>query len=163
MAEKYCIDRKMPMGRHLAILTKMYYGALTKRLEHLEIEKHFSLLIFVEGSDIKCTQQYISDRMKIDKASMVNMIDYLAEKHFIKRTNNPDDRREYWIELTSKAITVLPEIHKVINELNKLALKGLNKTKAEEFNEALDIISGNLFSLPSNKVIIKYKKVKKKR
>ncbi len=85
------------------------------------------------------------------------MIDYLADKKFIKRTSNPDDRREYWIELTAKALQVMPEIHKEINELNKIALKGLNKTETAGFRKALNLINDNLNSLPSNKIIIKYK------
>ncbi len=162
MPEKTSINNQLPLGRHLAILTKMYYGALSKRLEHLEIEKHYSLLVMVEGSDVKCTQQCISDKLKIDKASMVSVIDYLAERKYIKRSRNPADRREYWIELTKKAKQVMPIIHKEINELNKIALKGLSKTRAAEFNNALDIISGNLNALPSDRVIINYKKVKNK-
>jgi DNA-binding MarR family transcriptional regulator len=162
MAGKKSINSQMPLGRHLAILTKMYYGALSKRLEHLEIEKHYSLLVLVEGSDLKCTQKYISEKLKIDKTSMVSVIDYLAAKGFIKRISNPDDRREYWIELTPKAQELMPEIHREINLMNKIAMKGLNRNETEEFNKALDIISGNLNSLPSDRVIINYKKVKKK-
>lgn len=161
MTNKPSIKQQMPLGRHLAILTKMYYGALSKQLEHLEIEKHYSVLVLIENSEHPCTQQYISDTLKIDKASMVSVIDYLSEKKLIKRTNNPADRRAYWIELTPKAHLIMPELHEKINELNKVALKGLNKTQALEFNKALCLISENLDNLPSDRVIINFKKVKK--
>ncbi len=162
MQVKRSFNTQLPLGRHLAILTKMYYGALSIRLEHLEIEKYYSILILIAGSEKKCTQQYISDTLKIDKASMVNVVDYLAEKKFIIRVRNPGDRRAYWIELTPKAITVMPEIYKQIKELNRAALKGLKKAEIEGFNHALGLISGNLDQLPFNQVTINYKKVKKK-
>jgi DNA-binding MarR family transcriptional regulator len=160
MPDKITLNTQMPLGRHLAILTKMYYGALSRRLEHLEIEKYYSILIFVQGCETKCTQQYIAESLKIDKASMVSIVDYLSEKKFIRRTPNPGDRRAYWIELTPKALKVMPRIHQEINELNKIALKGLSKAEAATFTKALGSISDNLQVLPSDRVIINYKKVK---
>src|SRR4051812_25314680 len=116
---------ELPLGRQLSVLVKMYYGALTKRLEHLEIERHFSLLVLVEKSETKCTQQYISDWLKIDKASMVRIIDGFVKKGYLNRTVNPKDRREHWMELTPKAHKQMPEIHKEIKVLNEAALNGL--------------------------------------
>jgi MarR family transcriptional regulator, transcriptional regulator for hemolysin len=150
----------LPLGRHLAILTKMYYGALTKRLEHLEIEKHYSVLVLVDKSEQKCTQQYISDSLKIDKASMVRIIDYLVKKSYLVRTSNPNDRREHWLQLTPKALKNMPEIYKVVKELNEAALKGLNPEAVLLFNSTLSVICTNLAKIPADRIVVNYKKVK---
>ena len=97
----------LPFGRSLAILAKTYFGALTKRLEHLEIERHYSVLIFIERANNGCTQQCICDCLKIDKVTMVGVLDYLIKKKYVKKKVNPADRREHLIELTKKAKTVL--------------------------------------------------------
>lgn len=152
----------MPLGRHLAILTKMYYGALSKRLEHLEVEKHYSVLVFIESNKDRCTQQFLSDTLKIDKTSMVSVVDYLEKKKFIKRIVNPIDRRAYLLELTSKAIKVMPEIHQQIKAMNKIALNGLNKEEATAFSRALCKISSNLSEQPSAPIVINYTKLKRK-
>lgn len=154
---------KLPLGRNLAILTKDYYGALSKKLEHLEIDKQYSVLIFIEQHPQNCTQQFISDSLKIDKASMVNVIDYFVKKKFLKRTTNINDRREHHIELTSKAISILPELHEKISELNNEALSGLSKSEIEVFEKAICTICTNLNKLPSSKIIINYKKQKIKK
>jgi DNA-binding MarR family transcriptional regulator len=151
----------LPFGRSLAVLAKTYFGALTKRLEHLELERHYSILIFIEGAAEGCTQQCICDCLKIDKVSMVGRLDYLIKKKYIKKTVNPSDRREHLIELTPKARTVLPVIHEAIDSLNKEAFKGLSKEQQKEFYRFMNVMQSNLEPLPSQKIYINYKKAKK--
>ena len=91
---------RLPLGRSLAILAKTYYGALTKRLEHLEIERYYSILILIENHGAACTQQFICDELRMDKVSMVRIVDYLIEKKYVKKVVNPKDRREHFIQLT---------------------------------------------------------------
>jgi MarR family transcriptional regulator, transcriptional regulator for hemolysin len=151
----------LPFGRSLAVLAKTYFGALSKRLEHLEIERHYSILIFIEGASNGCTQQCICDCLKIDKVSMVGRLDYLIKKKYVKKMVNPSDRREHLIELTQKARNVLPEIHKAIDSLNKDAFKGLTKEQQKELYRFVHQVQSNLEPLPSQKIYINYKKAKK--
>jgi DNA-binding MarR family transcriptional regulator len=153
----------LPFGRSLAVLAKTYFGALTKRLEHLEIERHYSILIFIEGAQEGCTQQCICDCLKIDKVSMVGRLDYLIKKKYVKKTINPTDRREHLIELTQKARTVLPEIHEAIDSLNKDAFKGLSKEQQKDLYRMMHLVQSNLDPLPSQKIYINYKKAKKEK
>ncbi|HRG58719.1 MAG TPA: MarR family winged helix-turn-helix transcriptional regulator [Bacteroidia bacterium] len=153
---------RLPLGRSLAILAKTYYGALTKRLEHLEIERYYSILILIEGNGNECTQQFICDELKMDKVSMVRIIDYLIEKKYVKKVVNPHDRREHFVQLTSKAIKNLPAIHEAIDEVNAAALKGIGKEKQRELYQSLNTIQRNLAHLPAQKIFINYKKSNKK-
>lgn len=153
---------RLPLGRSLAILAKTYYGALTKRLEHLEIERYYSILILIEIHGMNCTQQFICDELKMDKVSMVRIIDYLIEKKFVKKVVNSKDRREHFIQLTNKAIKLLPAIHKAIEEVNSAALKGINHDKRKELYAHLNAIQRNLAHLPSEKIFINYKKSSRK-
>jgi DNA-binding MarR family transcriptional regulator len=153
---------RLPLGRSLAILAKTYYGALTKRLEHLEIERYYSILILIEGNGNECTQQFICDELKMDKVSMVRIVDYLIEKKYVKKVVNPKDRREHFIQLSKKAVDILPAIHQAIDEVNAAALKGISKEKQKELYGHLNSIQRNLAHLPSEKIFINYKKSVKK-
>lgn len=153
---------RLPLGRSLAILAKTYYGALTKRLEHLEIERYYSILILIENNGTTCTQQFICDELKMDKVSMVRIIDYLIDKKYVKKVVNPNDRREHFIQLTTKAIKILPEIHMAIDEVNAAALNGINKVAQKELYHNLNAIQRNLAHLPAQKIFINYKKSNKK-
>lgn len=148
----------LPMAASMAIITKYYYGALSKMLEHLEIERYFTALYLIHKTNEKCTQQYLSDMLHVDKVSMVRILDYLVKKGMIERVVNPDDRREHIVVLTKKGEKVIPEIDKAISELNKIASKGINKEEQKIFWLGIETIMNNLKHLPVNTVDIKIKK-----
>ena len=148
----------MPMGRLMAALTKKYYGALSKKIEPLGIDRHFATLVTIDNTKEKCTQQYLSNIMKFDKVSMVRILDYLFEKGMVTRSVNPEDRREHLIQLTVKAKKIMPKIKGEITSMNNTALNGLNRSEQEQFKGFIKIITKNLENLPVNKVDIKIKK-----
>ncbi len=148
----------LPLGKSMGIITKKYYGALSKRIEPLGIDRHFATLITIDTTDEKCTQQYLSDFLQIDKVTMVRNLDYLVKKKLIKRTVNPEDRREHIIELTEKAKKIMPAIHNEIEAMNNIALKGFNKKEAKLFKEQLAVVIKNLDNLPVNEVSININK-----
>lgn len=152
----------LPFGRSLALLAKSYFGALAKRLEHLEIERYYSILIIIDKSPDQCSQHCIGEKLKIDKVSMVRMIDYLIKKDFVEKIQNPNDRREYFVALTKKGVQLMPELYAAIDEVNKAALKGFSKEQQTILIQNINSIQSNLDSLPSEKIFINYKKSSKK-
>lgn len=151
-----------PLGRGFAILAKNYFGALTKLLENSEVERYYSILILLDKTEEYCTQQFICEQLKIDKVSMVRMIDHLIKKGLVKKVQNEKDRREYFIELTTKGIKTMPELYEAIQKLNKAAFKGVPKEQQKQFMDQMNLILQNLESLPSETVYINYKKAVKK-
>lgn len=147
-----------PIGKAMAIITKSYWGALSKKLEHLGVDRHFSALVAINNASEKCTQQYLSDTLKVDKVGMVRIMDYLMDKGMITRVVNPNDRREHLIQLTPKAKKVMPAVHEGIKEMNNIALRGLTKKEVEQFKEFVEKVEVNLGKLPVNAVDIKIKK-----
>jgi len=158
MSEKDQLLKFKPIGRMLGALTKQYFGALSKSMEHLGVDRHFYPLVVIDKTQEKCTQQYLSCMLDVDKVSMVRMMDYLMEKGMITREVNIDDRREHIIKLTPKAKKIMPEIYEGINKMNSLALKGLNKSEQELFYAAVKRIAKNIENLPVNEVDIQLKK-----
>ncbi len=152
------LSEYMPMGRLMSLITKKYYGALSKNMEHLGIDRHFSPLVIIDKTKEKCTQQYLSDLLSIDKVAMVRILDYLVEKGLITRIVNPDDRREHIIKLTAKAKKTMPKIHAGIADMNKTALKGFNKNEQALLQKYIGNILKNIEDLPVNEVDIKLKK-----
>lgn len=141
------------------MVTKPYYGALLHKMEGTIMEKSFAVLILIEKYE-NCTQQYISDSLRIDKVSMVKVIDGFSEKGLVKRVQNPKDRREYFIKLTPKAHKILPVIHATINDLNAEAFKGFKPKEIEAFYNSLYKVIKNVEDLPSSHTLVF--KIKKK-
>lgn len=149
---------EQPLGRAMAVITKNYWGALSKMLEDTGIDRHFTTMVAIEKAFEKCTQQYLCDVLKMDKVGMVRILDYLYEKGMITRKVNPLDRREHLIELTNRGKEIMPTINHKIAEMNSIALNGVDDNDIEVFRSVIEKIIQNLKNLPVNIVDIKLKK-----
>lgn len=150
-----------PLGINLSKITKQYIGVLSSKLSHLDIERYYYPLVLIEKSGNKLTQQQLADHLCSDKVSMVRVIDYLSKKGYVKRKQNADDRREYFLELTEKGRCSVGEVEKAIYESNREAFSGITEREIEIFFNLLTKIACNLSVLPSEKVDLRYRRLKK--
>lgn len=151
-------ENKTRLGLSLGILTKKYFGVLTKELERLDIERYFFVLVIIKEDKVECTQQYLADTLQVDKVAMVKIMEYLSEKKYIKRRRNPEDRREIHVQLTAKGNKKMEQIYKAIDKTNKEATARLSEKQKRNFFQTLDIINQNLCGVPSKKMILEIKK-----
>lgn len=69
--------------------------------------KHFGVLTFIrheaesDRPGRSLSQQAIGERLRIDRTTMVSVIDELERAGYVKRERNPGDRRAYVITLTA--------------------------------------------------------------
>jgi MarR family transcriptional regulator, lower aerobic nicotinate degradation pathway regulator len=69
--------------------------------------KHFGVMTFLRhetepgGEGGLLSQQAIGERLRIDRTTMVSLIDDLERAGYVKRERNPEDRRAYVIKLTA--------------------------------------------------------------
>lgn len=138
-----------PLGISMALATKRYLGAFAKRLEHLEIERYYSLVLYLGDLQQPKTQQDLAKEFLKDKTVIVRIIDYLAEKNYVQRVVNPNDRREQHIMLTEYGKSKLPDIQSAILDVNKKAMQGLSEDQFKTFYEHLCLINENLTSEPA--------------
>jgi MarR family transcriptional regulator for hemolysin len=152
-----------PLSFFMNSLTKRYVGALRKMLPDQDLDRYYYTLLIINETPQPVTQQFIADFLKIDKTSMVRVIDYMSDKGFVKRKACPEDRRKHSLVLTEKAKKALPEITKALEELNSQCFKGCSEKEKQEFFSMLEKMSNNLEELPQEDVLVDYIKLKKKR
>ena len=134
-------------GRKFSLLGRLYLAALAKQLKHLGIERHFSVVILIDRMGDQCSQKFLADKLHIDKTMMVGVLDDLSKKGFIKRIQNPSDRREYWIQLTAKGKKSVPEILEVVSCLNKSIVKKMKSAEVKKLNIQLEMIYKSLLDI----------------
>lgn len=139
------------MGRKFGLLGRVYLNALAARLKKIGIKKHFSILILIDKIGDRCSQKFIADTLHIDKTMLVGSLDELEAKGFIKRVQNPADRREYWIQLTAKGKRHVPTIKAAMNDLNNTIMKGFNDAGVTNFHRQLQVIYENLRGINKKK------------
>jgi DNA-binding MarR family transcriptional regulator len=163
MKKKELEDSDIPLGRHLTVLTKHYVGALTKRLEDIGLKRHYTLLLTIGSAEEPLIQSDICNALHIDKASMVRNIDYLVKKGLVTRVRGKDDRREYFIEITSKGEKIMERILESVAELNSVAFRGVPVSAQKEFYNMLHHMTLNLREEPSHSVVLNYKNLGNKK
>jgi DNA-binding MarR family transcriptional regulator len=142
----------LPLGRHFAVMSKIYYGAFTKILEQPDLDKYFTILLMIDRLKDRCTQQCLAKMGQIDKAQITHILDELTEKNYVIKSQNPRDRREYLIELTPKGKSMIPKIETVMKQLFEVAMKDISEDDRNIFLKVLDASHKNLSTLPSNPV-----------
>jgi MarR family transcriptional regulator for hemolysin len=152
-------DIRLPVGTQAFILSKMYYGALTKSLENMDIERYFSVLYFLHTNK-SCCQQVVCDNLKIDKTAMVKVMDYLSKAGFVERKTNPKDRREHFITLSKKGEKQTKEIVKSFNKLDESSFNGISLAERRTFERIMLKVCDNLKELPADHLTFNYKKSK---
>jgi MarR family transcriptional regulator, transcriptional regulator for hemolysin len=146
-----------PLGKTFSTLTKLYVGALTARLNDLDIERHFYVLYLVKQRNSPVSQKCLGELLGYDKTNMVRVVDYLSNHGYVERVQNPNDRREHFVELTPKALDLLPRIESAFKEVNDFAVNGFTPQELEKFASLLAQIEVNLMKLPSRPVHIDFK------
>lgn len=82
-------------------------------------------------------QQEIADRLGIDRSAMVKLVDSLEKQGCIKRTMNPDDRRQHLLKVTPKGLTAYRAGLKALKAMNDELFARLT---ADEINTLQDIL-----------------------
>lgn len=150
--------KNLILGKTFAILARHFIGAASKRLEGLDIDRYYIILILLENSNEELTQQEICEILQVDKVMMVKMIDYLSSYSYVERKRNPKDRREQLIHLTLKARKILPRIKEAYSSITKVAFKGISTKDSDAFLRNLNIIQANLSEIASTEIALSIKR-----
>ncbi|HYG53249.1 MAG TPA: MarR family transcriptional regulator [Flavobacteriales bacterium] len=154
---------ELPLGKFFYDLTRSYAGTITKRLEHIGLDRHYSLLLTINAGNGGYMQQDLCELLNIDKATMVRNLDFLTEKKLIKRITATEDRRQHRILLTDHGRKAVTQIVHAVSEMNKIAFKDISLNKQKEFYVMMQMIANNLKYEPAYKVVIDFKNLGEKR
>lgn len=132
------------LGYWCSIAAHQYFARLQEKLEHLELTHWFFVLLTIEESAGKLSQQELADALNLDKVAMTRAVDHLGDKGYVERCDCAGDRRKHLIKLTPKARPAVKAIRKAYEELNDEAMKGLKKSERALFAEQLMAMTRNL-------------------
>lgn len=76
-----------------------------------------------------------------NKSVVMRMIDSLESKDLVKRTVNPEDRRENLLSITEKGEKVVAKYQEIEKKLSSELLQNLSPEKLAVFFEVIDEIS----------------------
>lgn len=148
-----------PLFYHFNTAAKRYYGLMDEEFKDIDIERYYFILSLICRHK-NITQKCLCNCLKIDKASMVRVIDYLTKHEYIMRIINPEDRREHIIIPTEKAMTVMPRLGNAFRKLNEECLKGFSDEEKDKFYRMMELVIDNLSGASPDALFLKINKSK---
>ena len=88
------------------------------------------------------TQTRISKLLRIDRTTMVALIDDLENRGLVVRTESPQDRRVNNLALTAKGTEILDQAWKKILESEEIGLQSLSTSEKQSLIKILEKITG---------------------
>ena len=88
-------------------------------------------------SDAPISQQRLSQRIRMDPATMVDVIDGLEEDRYLVRRRNPQDRREYALETTPTGRALYARALRAITAAERHAIRRLDPEEARLLQDLL--------------------------
>lgn len=129
---------------------KQYTAAMLKK-QNVDLTPEQFLLIDLLWNQGPLSQQEIADQMHKDKNSITKLVDAIERKGFVKRNQNPNDRRSNTIVTTKLAESLKDDAKsKGISILDKM-LRGISEEELNTFLETLDKLCANMSTDDSDK------------
>ena len=94
------------------------------------------LLFFLQQNDGSSLTQ-ISRGLMLENPTVTGLVDRLEKSSYVKRSDHPDDRRVYLVNLTEKGNKVANKALPIVKKLNEEIKKGYSKEEIEGFKRVL--------------------------
>ena len=108
--------------------------------------KGYAALATVVG-EAPISQQKLSRRLRMDPATMVDVIDELDRSGYVLRRRNPNDRREYALVTSGKGRALFSRATKALDAAERETIRDFNADETSTLRELLGRIArkpGNL-------------------
>ena len=103
----------------------------TEVMEPLRLTpKQFVAMEFISKNPC-ISQKNIAENIGTAPAVMVGILDDLSKRGLLKRRRSPHDRREYYVQLTPKGLSLLAEIRRMAFEVEDLYKEKTGMTDKE--------------------------------
>jgi DNA-binding MarR family transcriptional regulator len=107
--------------------------------------KHFGVLTFLRHeaeSNRRLSQQAIGEQLRIDRTTMVSLIDELERAGYVKRERNVEDRRAYVITLTAAGRKAQARAEEAVDAHALEFFGRLSEPERQELHELLERLIG---------------------
>jgi DNA-binding MarR family transcriptional regulator len=110
----------VPLGKRLQQISKQYYSDASKMLEDRGYKgislAHTALVFNLDDDGTKCTT--VTNRAGIKRQSMAQFADDLEKLNYIKRIDDPKDKRAQIFIFTDAGIKFTKEVKEICNTLD---------------------------------------------
>ena len=97
-------------------------------------------VLTVLSAGVPLSQQEAADQLRVDRTTMVSLIDALEAKRLVERRRSADDRRKNIVQLTETGMDCLRDAARARDEVDREFLAPLGDALSHDFIRALQIL-----------------------
>lgn len=112
----------------------------------LEIKHYVALAILADEG--RLSQHQLGERMRIDRTTMVALVDRLEAHADVARQRNPDDRRAYALQITPHGHDTLADAKKAIRRAERQISSALTAAELRQLKHLLTRLADS--AIPAN-------------
>ena len=101
------------------------------------------------------TQRLIAEALEVREITAGRLVDRLCEEGYLRREENPNDRRAYCVYLTPTAQPVLDTLDELAKFHEAAIFAGFSAEDLDKLDTLLDTIAGNLSDFRSQRAAAK--------
>lgn len=131
------------IGKWISILYRYGQNYISKRLEPYNIGSGQYIFLMHLYKNDGISQENLSDKLKMDKATTAKALKKLEEEGYINREIDCSDKRAYQIFITPKALEIRQIIHATIKSWEEILSRGLSKEETDMVNNILKKMAEN--------------------
>ncbi|EKQ56026.1 MULTISPECIES: MarR family transcriptional regulator [unclassified Clostridium] len=87
------------------------------------------------------TQEELTEKVKLDKATTARAIKKLEDEGYVKRVKKENDRRAYKLQVTEKAEQIKEEVYLIMDEWESKIRSNFTDEESEELAKLLEKLS----------------------
>jgi MarR family transcriptional regulator, lower aerobic nicotinate degradation pathway regulator len=105
--------------------------------------KQFGMLLVLatEGAH---SQQFLAEWTRMDRTTMVALVDSLEERGYVRRERNPDDRRAYLVTITPEGRRALGRAEAAMARAESRVLASLSPSESKQLLELLSKVAADI-------------------
>src|SRR5882724_1416606 len=148
-------SRKRSIALKLTVLARQLRISFDQAVELSGLTRAKWTLIAAVARHPGATQRMIAEALEVREITAGRLIDRLCEEGYLRREENPNDRRAYCVYLTSVAQPVLDKLDELAKVHEAAIFAGFDGQDLEALDALLDTISRNLSDFRSQRAAAK--------
>src|SRR5882724_10249844 len=148
-------NRRRSVGLKLSVVARQLRVTFDQNAEASGLTRAQWHLIAVVARVPGATQRTIAEALEVREITAGRLVDRLCEEGYLRRDENPNDRRAYCVYLTPTAQPVLDKLDELAKMQEAAIFAGFDGQDLERLDALLDAISRNLSEFRSQRAAAK--------
>jgi MarR family transcriptional regulator for hemolysin len=137
-------NRRRSLALKLSVIARQLRMSFDQSVERSGLTRAKWTLIAAVAGNPGATQRVIAQALEVSEITVGRLIDRLCDEGYLRRRENPADRRAYRVHLAAAAQPVLDKLDEVAKTHEAAMFAGFDSEDLERLDASLEAIARNL-------------------